>query len=62
MDYLYRMHKLPLFPEYERYRAIILDEPIFPFFNNNAVCHPLRKSAMEATLPMKGSGIGIQRV
>ncbi len=50
MDYLCRMHKLPLFQEYERYRTIILDEPIFPFFMMPCLDDPITCQTMKKIL------------
>ena len=50
MDYLCRIHNLRLFMEYERFRGIMLEEPIFPFFLLSRVDDPISCRTMVKNL------------
>lgn len=50
MDYLCRIHNLRPFMEYERFRGIMLEEPIFPFFLLSRVDDPISCRTMVKNL------------
>ena len=50
MDYLCRIHKLRPFPEYERYRGIMLEQTVFPLFLLSCIDDPFACRAMVKAL------------